>query len=84
MSLDVLRNPTAVPFAGTWYRATETTPFAISGQCGPVLAVLTEDVYGPGPREVWFGDNGWEDSEGRSIDDAHVHWFALMPEAPKP
>lgn len=81
MGVDVMRNPPMVTTALTWYRPSETTPFAVCGHIGPLLAVLDADKYGPGPREVWFMDGGWEDSEGGEIEQADILAFAI-PEAP--
>lgn len=83
MAVDVMRNPSSVDVVVTWYRPSETTPFAVNGHIGPVLAMLTESVYGPWAQEIWFGDNGYETSEGEPIADEHIHWWALMPAAPQ-
>jgi hypothetical protein len=44
--------------------------------------VLNEVVYGPWAKEVWFGDNGFETSEGVPIADDGIYWWALLPPAP--
>lgn len=76
-----MRNPPAVQTTVTWYRPTDTTPFAVCGHLGPVMALLNEDKYGPGVQEVWFLDSGWEDSEGGDVDVDDILAFAV-PEAP--
>lgn len=81
MSNDVMRNPPTVATQLVWYRPNDTTPFAVSGHLGTVLAMLNEDKFGPGPQEVWFLDNGWEDSDGASIHEADILAFAI-PQAP--
>lgn len=81
MSTDVMRNPPTVTTTLTWYRPSDTTPFAVSGHLGIVMAVLNEDKYGPGVQEVWFLDSGWEDSEGGTIHEADILAFAV-PQAP--
>jgi hypothetical protein len=82
MALDVMRNPPSVEVMVTWYRASQTTPFAVCGHIGPVLAMLEEKVYGPWAQEIWFGDNGFETSEGDPIDSDEIHWWALLPASP--
>ena len=76
-----MRNPPTVTTTLTWYRPSDTTPFAAAGHLGTVLALLNEDKYGPGPQEVWFMDSGWEDSEGGTIDQDDILAFAI-PIAP--
>lgn len=81
MACDVMRNPRAVQTVLTWYLPEDTTPFAVAGHEGTVLAMLDEDKYGPGPQEVWFLNGSWEDSEGTEIDGADILAFAI-PAAP--
>lgn len=77
MSTDTLRNPPTVTTTLTWYRPTDTTPFAVAGHEGPLLAVLNADRCGPGAHEVWFIGGAWEDSDGMAFDDADVLAFAI-------
>jgi hypothetical protein len=81
MSCDVMRNPPTVATTLTWYRPSDTTPFAVSGHEGTVLAMLNEDKFGPGPQEVWFIGGEWQDSEGGAIHLADILAFAI-PTAP--
>ena len=76
-----MRNPRTVQTVLTWHLPTETTPFAVAGHEGPVLAVLDEDKYGPGVQQVWFLGGRWEDSECSEIADADVIAFAV-PDQP--
>lgn len=81
MSTDVMRNPPSVQTTLTWYRPSDTTPFAVSGIEGTVLAVLREGKYGAGVQEIWFLGGQWEDSEGGAIDEDDILAFAV-PEVP--
>jgi len=78
MSVDVVRNP--APFAETvlrWYSPQETTPFALCGHIGPVLAQMDPGRHGSGVREVWFGDDGWEMTDGQALDVGDIRAFAI-------
>jgi hypothetical protein len=77
MSLDVMRNPSFVVSELRWYKPAETTPFALCGRIGPVLAHVDPAKYGSAVREVWFGDNGWEHNDGEPFEEADILAFAI-------
>ena len=81
MSTDVMRNPPTVQTTLTWYRPGDTTPFAVAGHEGTVLAMLNADRYGPGVQEIWFLGGQFEDSEGGRIDDTDILAWSI-PVAP--
>jgi len=72
-----MRNPPTVTTTLTWYHPADTTPFAVSGHEGTVLAVLNEDTYGPGVQEVWFVNGEWQDSDGAEIVVGDILGFAI-------
>lgn len=77
MSTDVMRNPPTVSTTLVWYRRADTTPFAVAGYEGPLLAVLNADRYGPGTHQVWFIGGEWQDDDGMAFDEADVLAFAI-------
>lgn len=81
MSVGVMRDPPFVATQLRWYSPAHTTPFALAGYIGPLLAQVDPDKYGGQWVDVWFGDNGWETPEGASFDEDDILAFA-MPEVP--
>lgn len=83
MSLDVNSNPATATTTLTWYKASETTPFAVAGdECHFVLVQLDPGGWGEGARELYFGDDGYEWPNGTPIDSDDVVAFAIMPNGP--
>ena len=81
MAIDVMRNPTYSVTLMRWYKPSETTPFALCGHIGPVLAQVDPEKYGGSVRELWFGDEGWQHNDGQAFDEADVLAFTI-PRAP--
>lgn len=77
MAVDVVSNPIGVPTELRWYSPKETTPFAVGGYIGPVLATVPFSKYGAMVREVWFGDDGWAHLDGQPIDENDILSFAI-------
>ena len=77
MSVDVMMNPPFVETPLRWYSPADTTPFALCGHLGPVLAAVPFEKFGSTVKEIWFGDNGWEDNEGAPFDESDVLAFAI-------
>ena len=81
MAIDVMSEPTYSVTLLRWYKPSETTPFALCGHIGPVLAQVNQEKYGGWPRELWFGDDGWQQIDGQGVDEDDVIAFAI-PRAP--
>lgn len=77
MAVDVMSIPSTVVTELVWYSPKETTPFAVCGVIGPVLATVPFSKYGAMVREVWFGDNGWAHLDGEPIDEDDILSFAI-------
>lgn len=72
-----MRNPSVTTTVLRWYKPTETTPFALCGHIGPVLVQVDPEKYGGRVREVWFGDDGWEQMDGTPFDEVDILAFAI-------